>query len=433
MSESTIKLDFFADNAEELLKTHNIALKLSEAQNLQEQIGRPMTLCEAVVFGIQLSEHCSYKSSRPFLSGFPTSGPTVLLGPSEDAGVLKVFENNGETYCIAVGHESHNHPSQIVPYEGAATGIGGIVRDIMCMGARPVGTLDHLRLGNPTKLLQKNIATGVVDGIAGYSNPLGVPNIGGDVYFDNGFNDNCLVNVTAIGALRASDLIHSYVPEQAAEEEWEFIIIGKPTDNSGFGGASFASDSFEESDDLESKKAAVQEPNPFLERHLLASIQDLLKKLKADNLYDKIAFKDLGAGGVVCATVELAEGGGFGAEVDLSELHVAKDGFLPHVIACSETQERFCFACHPSLTNRIVDHFKNVWELGKVAKNAGASVVGKVRGDGQYVVKFKDEILLDAPAKVVTEGIIYDRPYKAKSAKQSTVKVSFDGKNICVA
>lgn len=433
MSQSTLKLDFLGINAESLLREHNIALKLSEAQELQKQLGRPMTLCEATIFGIQLSEHCSYKSSRPFLQGFPTSGPTVLLGPCEDAGVLKVFQEGNETYCIAVGHESHNHPSQVVPYEGAATGIGGIVRDIMCMGAKPVGSLDNLRLGNYKHIEQRNIASGVVQGIAGYSNPLGVPNIGGDVFFDKGFNENCLVNVTALGVLRESDLIHSYVPEQAAREEWEFVLVGKPTDNSGFGGASFASGSFEEDDDVESKKAAVQEPNPFLERHLLASIQDLLKKLKAEGDFDKIAFKDLGAGGVVCATVEIAEGGGFGAEVDLKHLHVAREGFPSHVIACSETQERFCFACHPSITSRIVDHFTTDWELGKVAKNAGATVIGKVRADGQFVVKYGTEVLCDVSAKLVTQGILYDRPYKIKKTPESIVNVTFDGENICVS
>ncbi len=422
----TQTLDFFGPDAANLLTEHRLALKLQEAQDLQTALGRPMTLTEATIFSIQLSEHCSYKSSRPFLKGFPTTGPTVLLGPSEDAGVLKVFDYQGESYGIAVGHESHNHPSQIVPYEGAATGIGGIVRDILCMGARPVGTLDQLRFGNPENLLNRNIASGVVAGVAGYSNPLGVPNLGGDVFFDDGFNENCLVNVTALGALRHSDLIHSYVPKEAAEENWEFIIVGKPSDNSGFGGASFASGSFEEDDDLEAKKAAVQEPNPFLERHLVASILDLIEKLKADGLFDKIALKDLGAGGVVCATVELAHGGGYGADINLDQLHVARDGYAPHVVACSETQERFCFACHPSLTERIIDHFQNTWELGKVAANAGASKVGTVRADGRYVVKYHGETLCDATADLITQGILYDRPYELPTRPDTTTEVSFE-------
>jgi phosphoribosylformylglycinamidine synthase len=179
-----MNLDFTTPNAEKLLTEHRLALTLEEAQDLQAKLGRPMTLTEATVFSIQLSEHCSYKSSRNFLKNLPTKGENVFLGPGEDAGVIKVFEKDGEDYCIAVGHESHNHPSQVVPYEGAATGIGGIIRDIVCMGAKPIGVLDSLRLGDPKKNLQKNIAAGVVEGIAGYGNPLGVPNLGGDVHFD---------------------------------------------------------------------------------------------------------------------------------------------------------------------------------------------------------------------------------------------------------
>ena len=418
-------LDFFGNDSEALIKEHRLAFNIEEAQNLQTLLGRSMTLTEATIFSIQLSEHCSYKSSRNHLKGFPISGPTVLLGPSEDAGVLEVFEYQGEKYGIAVGHESHNHPSQVVPYEGAATGIGGIVRDILCMGARPVGSLDSLRFGDPKNVLNRNIAAGVVSGVAGYSNPLGVPNLGGDVYFDPGFNENCLVNVTAFGVLRNSDLIHSFVPKEAAQEKWDFILVGKPTDNSGFGGASFASGSFEDDDDLEGKKAAVQEPNPFLERHLIVSILDLIERLKADNLFDKIALKDLGAGGVVCATVELAHGGGYGADINLDQLHVAREGYAPHVVACSETQERFCFACHPSLTERIIDHFENVWELGKVAANAGASKVGSVRADGRYVVKYHDELLCDATADLITQGILYERPFDLPTKKEVKCEISF--------
>jgi phosphoribosylformylglycinamidine synthase len=423
-------LDFTTVDAAKLLKTHKLDLKLSEAIDLQNQLGRPMTLTEATIFSIQLSEHCSYKSSSKFLRKLPTKGDSILIGPGEDAGILKVFERNGEKYCIAVGHESHNHPSQVVPYEGAATGIGGIVRDILCMGARPCASLDSLRFGDPEKNLQKNIAAGVVSGVSGYGNPLGVPNAGGDVFFDEGFNENCLVNVTAMGSLRESDLIHSFVPQNAADEEWDMLIVGKPTDNSGFGGASFASGSFEKNDDLESKKAAVQEPNPFLERHLVASFLDLFTTLKREGTFDKMVVKDLGAGGVVCATVEVADGAGFGADIFLEKLHTAGD-FLPHIIACSETQERFCIACHPDITSQIVNHFNKKWELGKVAENAGVSVVGKIRKDGQYIVRFKDEILCDAPAKMITEGISYDREFVLPVIEEKRTEVVFENGEIC--
>ena len=419
-----MNLDFSTSEASQLLKKHKIALSPKEAQDLQKKIGRPLSLLEATILGIQLSEHCSYKSSRKFLKTLPTKGEYVILGPAEDAGILKVFEYNKETYCIAVGHESHNHPSQIVPYEGAATGIGGIVRDILCMGSRPIGSLDQLRFGDPQKSYQSHIASEVIKGVAGYGNPLGVPNLGGDVYFDKGFDENCLVNVVALGSLRKSDLIHSYVPPNAANEAWDLIIIGKPTDNSGFGGASFASDTFEAIDDIDSKKAAVQEPNPFLERHIIASTLDLFEILKKEGTYHQVAFKDLGAGGVTCATVEIAEGGGFGAEINLDNLHVAGN-YPPHIIACSETQERFCWACHPHLTQQIIDHYEKTWELGYIADKAGASLVGKIRADGQYIVKSGNSVLCDLPAKLVTQGILYDRPYEIHTPKEVKTEVSY--------
>ncbi len=421
-----MNLDFTQSNAADLLKENKLDLKLSEAKDLQEKLGRLMTLLEATIFSIQLSEHCSYKSSRQFLKNLPTEGDKVVLGPGEDAGIIEIFEKDGEKYCLAIGHESHNHPSQVVPYEGAATGIGGIVRDILCMGARPCGVLDSLRFGDEKKNLQRNIAAGAVTGIAGYGNPLGVPNEGGDAFFDKGFDENCLVNVTACGSLRESDLIHSFVPQNAAKEKWDLLIVGKPTDNSGFGGASFASGSFEEDDDIDAKKAAVQEPNPFLERHLIASFLDLFKVLKENNTFHQMVVKDLGAGGVVCASVEIVEGAGFGADISLDNLHVAGD-FPSHVIACSETQERFCIACHPDLTEDIQKHFNEKWELPRVAENAGISKIGSVRTDDQYVVTYKGEVLCDAPAKLVTEGVLYDREFVIPEIKEERCEVKFEG------
>ncbi len=420
-------LDFLSDKntALKFLKKHNIDLTLEEIQNLQQNIGRSLHLAEVILLSIQLSEHCSYKSTRKFLQKFPTKASQVILGPGEDAGIVEIFTKNEEKYAIAIAQESHNHPSQIVPYEGAATGVGGIVRDIVCMGAKPIGILDSLRLGQLEKNTTKNIAKEVISGIAGYGNPLGVPNVGGDCFFDQEFDQNCLVNVTAIGTLRNSDLIHSYVPEIAKKEQWDLLLVGKATDNSGFGGASFASGSFSESDDVEKKAAAVQQPNPFLERHLIVSILDLLEELKKIKKYHQIVLKDLGAGGVACATVEIAEGGSAGAEIDLAKLHVAKSGYDPHVILCSETQERFCFACHPDLTQIIIDHFMIKWDLGSVADQAGISCIGKITDNGQYRVKFNEEILCDLPASLVTKGILYDRPYSFRVIPSIQSNVTF--------
>src|SRR5262249_14048489 len=202
----------------------------------------PLRWAEIVCLDILWSEHCSYKSTRPLLGRLPTQAPQVILGPGEDAGVVTLGEHEGKRYAAVIGHESHNHPSQVVPYEGAATGVGGIVRDVACMGARVCGTLDGLRFGTGSKkggARTREIVREVVAGIADYGNALGVPNLGGDVQFDEGFDANCLVNVVAVGVVEAERLVRSRVP--SAEGDWAFVLAGKPTDASGFGGASFAS------------------------------------------------------------------------------------------------------------------------------------------------------------------------------------------------
>jgi len=406
------------------LKDNRIALSLAEARHFQKELGRPLTLTELTIFSIQGSEHCSYRSSRRHLGNLPTKGKNVMMGPGEDAGIIEIAqEKNGKKWGLVIGHESHNHPSQVVPYEGAATGIGGCVRDIVCMGARVIACLDPLRFGDPRKHLTKNLLKDVVRGIAGYGNPLGVPNLGGDIAFDPSFDTNCLVNVVAAGVLREDEIIHSYCPAEAAKEKYDIIIIGKPTDQSGFGGASFASADLAEKDS-EANKGAVQEPNPFLERHLLVSTYELFDILKKKKKLHKVSFKDMGAGGNVCASVEQIEPQGFGAEIDLGKVHVANANLPPHVIACSETQERFCWVCHPSLTQLILDHYNKKWELPRVAKGAAASKVGHVT-NGNYVLTYRGETLIDAPASVLTEGLQYNRPFKRakKVTKKSTLRI----------
>ncbi|MBU0727695.1 phosphoribosylformylglycinamidine synthase subunit PurL, partial [Patescibacteria group bacterium] len=397
-----------------VLKDNQIGLTVDEARKIETDIlGRPPTLTEAVVWGIQGSEHCSYRSSRRFLKQLPTDAPNVILGPVEDAGVVEIARDGDDRWGLVMSHESHNHPSQIVPYEGAATGIGGNVRDVCCMGARVIGTMDPLRMGNPENNENRVIANEVVRGIAGYGNPIGVPNMGGDIIFSDAFNDNCLVNVLTFGLVKESEIIHSYVPEEAAEVGYDIIIVGKPTDNSGMGGASFASIELDE-DDKEANKGAVQEPNPFLKRHLLASTYDLYDRLKEMGKLDKVGFKDHGAGGNTCSTVEQVVDRGFGAEIDIDKIHVAMDNLHPSVIAASETQERFAWMCHPELTQMILDHYNKKWELGKVAKNAKASLVGKVTPGGRYIMRYKGEIEIDAQAKDICEGLQYKREFSPK-------------------
>jgi phosphoribosylformylglycinamidine synthase II len=220
--------------------------------------------------------------------------------------------------------------------------------------------------------------------------------------------------LVTLGIVRESDIIHSYAPKNA--DGFDLILLGKPTDNSGFGGASFASLELEE-EKKEQNKGAVQEPNAFLERHLLKSSYALFEILKEKGLIDNIGFKDLGAGGVACASVELAEASGYGAEVWMNKIHIGMDGLHPSVYLCSETQERFMWVCSPDITPMILDHYNTVFDLPGVSEGARASVVGKIRKDGQYIVHNADEEIVNAKAKEVTEGFLYNRPHEAKDSK----------------
>ncbi|MFH0834509.1 MAG: phosphoribosylformylglycinamidine synthase subunit PurL [Patescibacteria group bacterium] len=408
---------------EKFLADNRVALRLSEAQHFQKAIGRPLTLTELVILGIQGSEHCSYRSTRNYLKKLPTTGKNVILGPGEDAGIVEIArEKNGKKWGLVIGHESHNHPSQIVPFEGAATGVGGIVRDILCMGARVIGCLDVLRFGEIDKPLNRWLAREVVAGIAGYGNPLGVPNLGGDIEFEKSFNSNCLVNVVALGVLREDEIIHSFAPKEAVQKKYDIIIVGKATDRSGFGGASFASGELKE-EDAETNKGAVQEPNPFLERHILAATYDLFRELKKEKLLKKVSFKDMGAGGNVCASVEQLDRNNFGAEIDLEKIHLGEKNLPPQIIAAAETQERFCWICDPKITPLILKTYNEKWALPQVSNGARASLVGQVK-KGNYVLKFRGTKVIDAPAKILTEGLLYDRAFEPE--KKHFPQISFD-------
>ena len=285
-------------------------------------------------------------------------------------------ENN--RYGLVLSHESHNHPSQVVPYEGAATGVGGNVRDVCCMGAEVVAVGDGLRFGDINNNKTKWIHDGVVSGIAGYGNPLGIPNVCGDLYYDKAYNDNCLVTIVTAGIVKEKDIIRSRAPKNS--EGYDLILIGKPTDNSGFGGASFASLELEE-EKTQQNKGAVQEPNAFLERHILKSTYDLFGYFQKHEMTDKVGFKDLGAGGVACASIELADAAGMGAEVWADEIHTSMPALASHIILCSETQERFMWVCHPDVTPIIINHYNKKFDLPNVSMLAQAKVVGKIVKD----------------------------------------------------
>ena len=394
-----------------ILSEQNIPLSIKETKTVQNEfLKRPPTLAELVLFSIQGSEHSSYKSSKEHIKHFITDGPGVILGAKDDAGIVAIAtDKDNNRYGLVVSHESHNHPSQIVPYEGAATGIGGNVRDVCCMGAEVVAVGDGLRFGDLSNNKTKWIHEGVVGGIAGYGNPLGIPNICGDLYYDEKYNDNCLVTVVAAGIVREKDIIRSKAPKNS--EGYDLILIGKPTDNSGFGGASFASLELEE-EKKQQNKGAVQEPNAFLERHILKSTYGLFKYLQDNGMTDKVGFKDLGAGGVACASIELADAAGMGAEVWADKIHTSMDGLQSHVILCSETQERFMWACHPDTTPIILDHYNKKFDFPNVSSLAQAKVVGKIIKDRHYTVYANNKKIIDGPIAQINEGFVYKRPLK---------------------
>ncbi len=421
------------DEVKAVLQKHRIGLTIDEARKVQEMLGRAPTITEAVIWGIQGSEHCSYKSSRRFLKNFITDGKHIILGPKEDSGIVAITNGpKGKRWGLVVSHESHNHPSQVVPYEGAATGVGGCVRDVLCMGARVIGALDCLRLGDLKTDESRAIAREVMRGVAGYGNALGIPNLGGDTVFDEGYNQSCLVNVVSVGLIREDEIIHSYVPKEAGTVGYDIIIVGKATDKSGFGGAAFASVTMED-DDKEKNAGAVQEPNPFLERHLLASSYALFDWLAREKKLDKVSLKDLGAGGNVCASVEQVAPVGMGAVVDLDKIHVSLSNLPPQVIACAETQERFCWICHPSLTQHILDHYNITWDLPSVAEGARASVVGTVTEDPEYILLHKGKKVCKALSTDITSGLQYVRPTSPPSTNFSEPDISCTGNIIKVS
>jgi len=386
-----------------------------------ELLQRDPTRVEATIFDAMWSEHCSYKSSRWALKAFlPTESPDVLLGPGEDAGIVRLGTFRGVEYAIVIAHESHNHPSQVVPVEGAATGIGGIVRDVACMGAEVIGVLDALRFGDPDgpKAGQvREIVRGVVDGIWQYADPLGVPNLGGDVFFSPCYDENCLVNVVALGLVRADRIARSRVPEAAKKEPYVFVLIGKPTDETGFGGASFASAVLEQ--DASEQRGHVQVPDPFLKRVLFEANRAALEWLAKQGV--PFGFKDLGAGGIACASSELAAAGGFGMEVDLDRVPAPRADYPPEVLACAETQERFALVIPERLAPQLLAIYNETYALPNVYENARAAIVGRVVPESRYRLLRGGQAVCDAAVEVITAGIEHKRPERARSRAAAEV------------
>ena len=386
-----------------------VALRDDEVRRIRERLGREPSIVELHAFDAQWSEHCSYKSSRHHLKRLPTQGPDVVLGPGEDSGIVHLGEHGGRRYGIVVAHESHNHPSQVVPFEGAATGIGGIVRDVLCMGAEVIAVADPLRFGRVEhpESHQRYVARSAVDGIAAYGNAIGVPNLAGDAYFDEGFDDNCLVNVVALGIVAEDEIVHSFAPENAAG--WDLLLVGKATDPSGFGGASFSSLSLDAADE-QANKGAVQVPDPFLKNVLMRATYRVFAALRERGIVP--GFKDLGAGGIMGCSAELAASGGYGADINLDEVNVAVEGMAPEVIAVGETQERLLWALPPDVTPAVVRIYNEEFTLPQVAFNARATIVGRITEEKKYVLRHRGRIVMDVDVDFLTGAIRDELPYQ---------------------
>ena len=422
LAAAPLHLEGSDEDLKRLARSEALALTPHELRTIVERLGRNPTRAEAHAFAIQWSEHCSYKSSRALLAQLPTRSKDVLVGVGEDAGVLRAGVIDGKEFGVVVAHESHNHPSQVVPFEGAATGVGGILRDVLCMGARVVASADPLRFGPPAiGSHAAYVGAGAVDGIAAYGNAVGVPNLAGDVYFHPSFRDNCLVNVVALGFVESERIIHSRVPEGG--EGYDLVLVGKATDASGFGGAAFASLVLDEQE-AHANKSAVQVPDPFLKNVIMRASYAVFDVIHKRGL--AVGFKDLGAGGIMGSSSELCSAGGFGATIDVDAVPVALAGLSPFVVAMAETQERMLWAVPPSFTPELLAIYNERFTLPQVSANARAAVIGKVTAKRRYVLRAGATAVCDLPIEVLTQPVratwkLAERPAEPATAQPVSV------------
>ncbi|HTH96008.1 MAG TPA: phosphoribosylformylglycinamidine synthase subunit PurL [Stellaceae bacterium] len=364
-------------------------------------MGRAPNLTELGVFSVMWSEHCSYKSSKVHLKTLPITGPKVICGPGENAGVIDI--GDGQTAIFKI--ESHNHPSFIEPYQGAATGVGGILRDVFTMGARPIANLNALRFGSPDHAKTRHLVAGVVSGIGGYGNCVGVPTVGGETEFHPSYNGNILVNAMTVGLADADKIFYS----AAAGPGNPVIYVGAKTGRDGIHGATMASAEFDQ--DSEAKRPTVQVGDPFTEKLL---IEACLELMAGDAI---VAIQDMGAAGLTSSSVEMAGKGGLGIELDLSQVPVRETGMVPYEIMLSESQERMLMILKPGRepeAKRIFDK----WELD-------FAVIGKVTETGHLVLKFKGETVADLPVgPLVTQAPEYKRPWEPTPPRPETVTVA---------
>ncbi|ASI98333.1 phosphoribosylformylglycinamidine synthase subunit PurL [Thermococcus celer] len=351
-----------------------------EEKIIREKLGREPNEVEWAMIEVMWSEHASYKSSRPWLKLLPTKNEHVILGPGEDAGIVRFDDNT----AIVVGIESHNHPSAVEPYGGAATGVGGIVRDILCMGARPIALLDPIRFGPLEKERNRYLLGGVVKGIADYGNRIGVPTVGGETEFDESLDGYALVNVACVGIMRPEHLTHSYVTEAGLK----LILVGNRTGRDGIHGVTFASEELGENAD-EEDRSAVQIPDPFTEKLLIEATLEAVYTGRVR------ALKDLGGGGLTCAASEMAGKKGFGAIIYADRVPQREPNMNAMEVMISESQERMLFAVRP----------EDVGELGRVFEKYGLewAVVGEVIEEPRFVVIWKGKKVADLPIDLLTD------------------------------
>ncbi|HEV7892752.1 MAG TPA: phosphoribosylformylglycinamidine synthase subunit PurL [Pyrinomonadaceae bacterium] len=393
----------------EVVAAHN--LKPEEYERIVELMGREPTYVELGVFSVMWSEHCSYKSSRVHLKRLPTTGERVIVPPGENAGVVDV----GDGWCAAFKVESHNHPSFIEPFQGAATGVGGILRDIFTMGARPVAAMNSLRFGTLAHpehgRRNRSLLAGVVAGIAHYGNAFGVPTVGGEVVFDDAYSLNPLVNAFALGLVRHDQIFFG----KAAGIGNPVLYVGAKTGRDGIHGATMASAEFDE-EALE-KRPTVQVGDPFLEKLLLEAC---LEAMRAGAV---AGIQDMGAAGLTSSSCEMAARAGNGVELDLSLVPQRETGMTPYEIMLSESQERMLIVAHGGRERQVIDIFKK-WDLDAV-------VIGRVTDTGSVVCMHDGRRVAEIPSKYLTdEAPCYERPMRAPKGKDEGGRMKDEGGTI---
>lgn len=364
-------------------------LTTEEYERIVTAMGREPNMTELGVYSVMWSEHCSYKSSRLHLKKLPTSAPWVIQGPGENAGVIDIGDGQAAIFKM----ESHNHPSYIEPYQGAATGVGGILRDVFTMGARPVANLNALRFGDPEHRKTRHLLSGVVAGIGGYGNCVGVPTIGGETNFHSRYNGNILVNAMTVGLADTDKIFYS----AAAGIGNPVVYVGSKTGRDGIHGATMASAEF--SEDSEEKRPTVQVGDPFTEKLL---IEACLELMDSDAI---VAIQDMGAAGLTSSSVEMASKGGVGFELDLDLVPQREENMTPYEMCLSESQERMLMVLKPGREDFARAIFEK-WDLD-------FAVIGKITESGKLTLLFGGEVVGDMPIDSLTEDApMYDRPYE---------------------